>query len=252
MIPKTLHYCWFGNNPKSKVFQDCMKSWKYYCPDFEIKEWNENNTRQFANSFYKNALRKKKYAFVADYVRAKVVFEEGGIYLDTDMMLLQPIYTLLQHDFFIGEEVCSRVNFAIFGATKNHRFLKEMLDFYNTTEFNVFASPVITHTFSPLINAQTIQPNEVVFSPSYFYSLSFENRLLHYAEFIKPESYAVHLWDHSWAKVPQLGVSSLVKNLSAVVVDYLFYEYSFAYFGRYSKEFSRKIYQLLRAKTRLQ
>jgi mannosyltransferase OCH1-like enzyme len=252
MLPKILHYCWFGNNPKSKILQDCIKSWEHYCPDFEIKEWNENNTRQFANSFYKNALRKKKYAFVADYVRAKVLFAEGGIYLDTDMMLLQPLNELLKYDFFIGEEVRSRINFALFGATKSHRFLKEMLDFYSTTEFDFFAPPVITHTFSPLINAQTIGTNEIIFEPPYFYPLPFENRLLHYAEFIKPESYAVHLWDHSWAKVQQIGLFPLVKNLNEVVLDYLFYEYSYAYFRRYSKEFSRKIYQLLRAKTRLQ
>ena len=63
MIPKTLHYCWFGNNPKSKVFQDCMESWQHNCPDFEIKEWNEKNTVQFSNPFYKNALRKKKICF---------------------------------------------------------------------------------------------------------------------------------------------------------------------------------------------
>ena len=102
MIPKKLHYCWFGNNPKPKIFQDCIKSWQYYCPDFEIKEWNEKNTIQFANSFYINALRKKKFAFVADYIRAKVLFEEGGIYLDTDMMVLQPLDELLKYDFFIG------------------------------------------------------------------------------------------------------------------------------------------------------
>lgn len=247
-----LHYCWFGTNPKSEILQDCIKSWELYCPDFEIKEWNEKNSIQFANSFYKNALRKKKYAFVADYIRAKVLYEEGGIYLDTDMMLLQPLDTLLQYDFFIGEEVSDRIAFGLFGAQKKHRFLKQMLDFYDTANFNVFALPVITHTFSPIINTQTIGNNEMIFKPSYFYPLTFENRLQNYTEFIKPESYAVHLWDHSWAKVPQSGLLPLVKNLSEVVMDYLFYEYSFAYLRRYFKEFSRKIYQLLKAKTRLQ
>jgi len=251
MVPKTIHYCWFGNNPKSKVFQDCMQSWKYYCPDFEIKEWNESNTAQFANSFYKNALRKKKYAFVADYVRTKVLFEEGGIYLDTDMMLLQPLDILLQYDFFIGEEVKDRIAFGLFGTPKNHRFLKQMLDYYDSTEFNVFSPPVITHTFSPLINAEIIEPNEIIFKSSYFYPLSFENRLQNYIDFIQPESYAVHLWDHSWAKESQMGIVPLIKNLGEVIVDYLFYNYSYTYFRRYSKDFLRKIYQLIRAKIRL-
>lgn len=249
MIPKTLHYCWFGNNPKPKILQDCIRSWRHHCPDFEIKEWDENNTIQFANAFYKNALRKKKYAFAADYIRAKVIFEEGGVYLDTDMVLLKPVDPLLKYDFFIGEEVIDRVAFGLFGAIKKHRFLKQMLDFYDTTEFNVFSPPVITHTFSPLINAQTIGINEIIFKTSYFYPLSFENRLQNYDEFIKPESYAVHLWDHSWVKEPQSGMFLLFKNLVEVISDYVFYDYSYAYFRRYSKEFSRKIYHLLKSKT---
>lgn len=251
MIPKTLHYCWFGDNPKSKILQDCIKSWEHFCPDFEIKEWNESNTKSFANSFYKNALRKKKYAFVADYIRAKVLFEEGGVYLDTDMMLLQPLDIILQYNFFIGEEVSGRINFALFGAQKRHRFLKQMIDLYNTTNFNVFAPPVITHTFSPIINAETIGTNEIIFKPSYFYPLPFENRLDDYIEFIQPESFAVHLWDYSWAKEKQSGVLALIRNLGEVALDYLVYKYSFIYFRRYSKEFSRKIYQLIRAKIRL-
>lgn len=249
MIPKTLHYCWFGNNPKPQIFQDCIKSWRYYCPDFEIKEWNENNTGQFSNSFYENALRKKKYAFVADYIRAKVLFEQGGIYLDTDMMLLKPIDSLLQYNFFIGKEISDRVNFAIFGAKKGHRFLKQMLDFYATAEFNTFSPPVITHTFSPLINERTIEQDEIIFMPSYFYPLTFENRLDNYSEFIKPESYAVHLWDNSWSKKTQSGIFPLLKSLGEVLVDCLFYKYSFIYFKRYFKEFSRKTYHLLKEKT---
>lgn len=249
MIPKKLHYCWFGNNPKSKVFQDCLVSWKLHCPDFEIVECNEMNSKKYSNSFYKNALRKKKYAFVADYIRTKVLYEEGGIYLDTDMLLLKPIETLLQYDFFIGEEVTDRIAFGLFGAVKRHRFLKQMLDFYDTTEFNVFSPPVITHTFSPLINKQTIEPNEIIFKSSYFYPLTFENKLENYTEFIQPESYAVHLWGHSWVKNTQLGIFLLIKNLCELVVDYLFYKYSFVYFKRYFREFSRKIYHLLKVKT---
>lgn len=251
MIPKKLHYCWFGSNPKSKLFQDCITSWKLYCPDFEIKEWNEENTQQFSNHFYKNALRKKKYAFVADYIRTKVLYLEGGVYLDTDMLLLQPIDALLQYDFFIGEEVKDRIAFGLFGTTKKHRFLNQMLHFYDTTEFNVFSPPIITHTFSPVINAETIITNEIIFEPTYFYSLTFENRLYNFTEFIQPKSYAVHLWDHSWAAQPQAGIIALLIRLREVVVDYLFYNYSDAYFWRYSKEFSRKIYQLIKAKLSL-
>lgn len=248
MIPKTLHYCWFGNNPKSKIFQDCLASWKSFCPDFVIKEWNEKNTTRFANPFYKNALRKKQYAFVADYIRAKVLFEEGGVYLDTDMLLLKPIDDLVGFDFFTAEEVEGRVAFGMLGCVKNHRFLKQMIQYYNSTEFNVFSPPVITHTFSPIINRQTITKNEIIFEPIFFYPLSYENRLENYAGFIRNESYAVHLWDHSWAKSEKSGLVLLLKKLKEVIVDFIFYGYSFAYFKRYTREFFRKIYHILIAK----
>lgn len=244
-IPKILHYCWFGNNPKSQVFQDCLASWKAFCPDFEIKEWNESNTTQFSNAFYRNALRKKKYAFVADYIRAKVLFEEGGVYLDTDMLLLKPIDSLLKYNFFIGEEVKNRVNFALFGSIPKHCFLAQMLKFYEQTEFNVFSLPVITHTFSPIINRKFIDKEEVIFEPNYFYPLPYENRLESYSGFTQPESYAVHLWDHSWAKSEESGMLLLLGNLKIVIVDFIFYGYSCSYFKRYARGFSRKIYQYL-------
>ncbi|NDP23060.1 MAG: mannosyltransferase [Paludibacter sp.] len=248
MIPKKLHYCWFGSNPKSELFQDCISSWKKQCPDFQIIEWNETNAEQYSNSFYKNALRKKKYAFAADYIRTSVLFEQGGIYLDTDMLLLKPINDLLDYNFFIGDEVLERVNFAFFGAKKEHPFLKEMLDFYSATEFNVFSPPIITHTFSPTINQQTIDKSEIIFSPEYFYPLPYENRAEDYSAYTTVNSYAVHLWDHSWKNTPKQGLSVLVKNWLGVIVDFVFYGYSYSYFKRYFKEFSRKIYQELKAK----
>ena len=248
MIPKKLNYCWFGNNPKSKIFQECLASWQFYCPDFEIVEWNEVNSQKYTNDFYRNALRKKKYAFVADYIRAKVLFDQGGIYLDTDMLLLKPIDDLMQNNFFIGEEVINRVAFGLFGAISNHRFLEQMLNLYNKKEFNGFAPPIITHTFSPIVNQETITHNEIIFSAAYFYPLLYENRLEDYTKYIRPESYAVHLWDHSWAKTNAIGFLGLLENLKTVSIDFLFYGYSFQYFKRYTKEFSRKIVQLAKAK----
>lgn len=248
MIPKKLHYCWFGNNPKPKTFQDCLASWQQFCPDFEIIEWNEVNSEKYTNAFYRNALRKKKYAFVADYIRAKVFFEQGGVYLDTDMLLIKPIEDLLRFDFFTSEEVKERVAFGLFGVVPGHRFLQQMVHFYNTTEFNQFAPPVITHTFSPLINRATIAANEIIFESDYFYPLSYENKQEDYMKYVTSKSYAVHLWDHSWAKTNAIGFLGLLENLKTVSIDFLFYGYSFLYFKRYAKEFSRKIVQLAKAK----
>lgn len=251
MIPKKLHYCWFGNNPKSDIFQDCLASWKLHCPDFEIVEWNEINSKKYSNSFYKNALRKKKYAFAADYIRTKVLYEQGGVYLDTDMLLLKPINALLGYVFFTGEEVKDRVAFGLYGSVPKHLFLKRMLEFYNTNEFNVFSPPVITHTFSPIINKQSVIEGEVILDSSFFYPLPYEKRKENYNAFVQPETYAVHLWDHSWAKNTDSGLLQLFKNVKEVAVDFVFYNYSWGYFKRYTREFLRKIYHFLKSKIKL-
>jgi mannosyltransferase OCH1-like enzyme len=251
MIPKKLHYCWFGNNPKSKIFYECLASWKQFCPDFEIFEWNEKNSKKYINKFYINALRKKKYAFAADYIRARVLFEFGGIYVDTDMLLVKPIDNLLEYNFFIGEEVKDRVAFGMFGCVKNHRFLKKMIDFYQTNEFNVFSPPVITHTFSPIINKETIQYKEIIYEPEYFYPLPYQNKLDDYSKHLITNSVAVHLWDHSWETKKHNGLRVLFKNWKNVLSDFLFYGYSYAYFKRYFKEFSRKIYHEVKSKKKI-
>jgi len=248
MIPKKIHYCWFGNNPKSEIFEECLISWKKFCPDFEILEWNEKNSKKYINKFFRNALRKKKYAFVSDYIRAKVLFEFGGVYLDTDMILVKPIDDLLKFNFFIGEEVKNRVAFGIFGCKKNHPFLKKMNDFYEVAEFNVFSPPVITHTFSPIINKDTIRDNEIICEPEYFYPLPYQNREEKYFNYLTSNSVSVHLWDHSWEVKKNTGVKILFKNWKDVLVDFLFYGYSYSYFRRYFKEFSRKIYHEFKSK----
>lgn len=249
MIPKIIHYCWFGNNPKNTIIAKCVESWKRLCPDFEIREWTEANTGPYQNKFYKDALRKKKYAFVSDCIRAQALQEFGGIYLDTDMLLLKPISEeLLSLDFFTGYEVPDRAAYGFFGAIPNHRFLQEMSQFYRTTEFNEFSLPVITHTFKGLINETTLKSNEKIFEPTAFYALSYQNKEADYSKFVTEKSFAVHLWDHSWDdKVDKKGVL-LLGNLKTVLIDYLFYGYSKQYFIRYFRGFSRQLYHLLTGK----
>ena len=250
MIPKIIHYCWFGGHPKSQKIQQCIESWKKFCPDFELVEWNESNAQVFANKFYKDALRKKKYAFVADFVRSKVLYEQGGLYLDTDMLILKPIDHLLNYRFFTAEEVQNRVAFGFFGAVAQHPFLKKMVEFYEQTEFNPFAPPVITHTFSAVINTQTVSENEMIFSSDYFYPLTYQNKDEDFQQYITVSTVAVHLWDHSWKQSEELGFTAYLKNCITVTQDYLIYGYSFAYFKRYFREFSRKMFHEFKLKFR--
>ena len=89
MIPKIIHYCWYGRGEKSAAIQMCIESWRKYCPDWEIKEWNEDNFDITQNRYMQEAYEAKKWAFVSDYVRLKVLYDEGGIYLDTDVELIK-------------------------------------------------------------------------------------------------------------------------------------------------------------------
>ena len=99
MIPKVIHYCWFGGNPKPKLAEKCIKSWKKYCPDYEIIEWNEDNFDISAAPLYvRQAYEAKKWAFVTDYVRLEVVYNHGGVYLDTDVELLKSLDSLFQFE----------------------------------------------------------------------------------------------------------------------------------------------------------
>ena len=248
MIPKKLHYCWFGVKEKSQIFSQCLMSWEKYCPDFEIIEWNETNTKHYQIKFFKDALRKKKYAFVSDYIRVKVLYEFGGIYLDTDMLLLKPINPLLNYNFFSGFEVEGRVNYALFGGVKRHRFFFEMLDYYMKTEFDEFNPPIITHAFKDLINSTSLKENEILFKPDCFYPLTFQNREKDYTLFITEETYAVHLWNHSWKVENNENIFYLLKKIKIVLIDFIFYGYSLKYLKRYLNEFLGKIYLWLKSR----
>lgn len=132
MIPKVIHYCWFGENPKPKLAKKCFKSWEKYCPDYEIIEWNESNySLNDAPLYVQQAYEAKKWAFVTDYVRLQIIYEHGGVYFDTDVELLRPIDELLCNCAYFGFEEGSYVNTGLgFGAEKGTGILKKMMDDY--------------------------------------------------------------------------------------------------------------------------
>ena len=102
MIPKVIHYCWFGGGKKPKLAKKCISSWKTYCPGYKLIEWNESNyDLSSAPQFVREAAEAKKWAFVSDYVRLQVVYQYGGIYLDTDVELLRNIDFLLDQTGYL-------------------------------------------------------------------------------------------------------------------------------------------------------
>lgn len=139
MIPKTIHYCWFGGNPKPKLAKKCLDSWKKYCPDYEILEWNEGNYDISAAPLYvRQAYEAKKWAFVTDYVRLQVVWENGGIYLDTDVELLKGLDDLLENRAYFGFEDEANIATGLgFGAEQGHPILKDVMEDYREIPFRL-------------------------------------------------------------------------------------------------------------------
>lgn len=136
MIPKIIHYCWFGGNPLPDSAKKCIASWKKHCPDYQIKEWNESNFDIKCMPFVQEAYEEKKYAFVSDVARLIVVNTYGGIYFDTDVELIKNIDFLLSRKGFIGFENKNYVATGLgFGAECDTFFLKEMIDEYKLFHF---------------------------------------------------------------------------------------------------------------------
>lgn len=130
-IPKKIHYVWVGGNPKSKDIKKCMSTWSKHLQGYEVIEWNESNFDIDSHPFVKAAYDAKKWAFVSDYIRAYVIYHEGGIYLDTDIILLDNFDSFLQHDAFVGFENSDHPFTAAFGAKPKHPLIKKMLDYYD-------------------------------------------------------------------------------------------------------------------------
>ena len=136
MIPKKIHYCWFGEKEKPELVKKCIESWKKYCPDWEIYEWNETNFDISSVVYMKEAYEMKKWAFVSDVARLMIVYLNGGVYLDTDVELTGSIDTWLENDAFYAFESTRNINSGQgFGAIKKHDSVKAMLDYYKERHF---------------------------------------------------------------------------------------------------------------------
>lgn len=131
MIPKIIHYCWFGGNEKPKLAKKCIESWKKFCPDYEIVEWNEQNFDVNMNAYTKMCYENKKFAFLTDYVRLFVVEKYGGIYFDTDVEVLCSFDDMLDNEAFFGFENSEYINTGVgFGAEKSNILVIQMLEEY--------------------------------------------------------------------------------------------------------------------------
>lgn len=155
-IPKIIHYCWVGGNPKPQSVLYCIESWKRCCPDYEIREWNETNYDFTKNEYMRQAYEAKKWGFVPDYARLDIVYQHGGIYLDTDVEMVRSFDSLLEHESFFGfEDTGGGENYVNcghgFGAVPHHEAIRKLRDHYESLSFanedgtlNLLPSPYYT------------------------------------------------------------------------------------------------------------
>ena len=146
MIPKIIHYCWFGKCPKSENVKECIESWKRHCPDYEIIEWNESNFQYDIYPYSREAYHTKKYSFVSDLCRLYALYTKGGIYLDVDVRLQKPLDPFLHHSSFIGKESPFMVSTAVIGAEKNSQWVYDFMETYSNRHFISITGRELTKT----------------------------------------------------------------------------------------------------------
>lgn len=161
-IPKIIHYCWFGKKKIPEQYKKWMESWKYYCSDYEIVEWNENNYDVYKNKYLAQSYELRKWAFVSDYARIDIINEYGGIYLDTDVEIIKNIDEMLMNDAYCGFESNQYVNYGLgFGAKKHHIIIKEIKNYYDNIEF-ILKDGTLNQINCPIIQTEIMKKQGLI------------------------------------------------------------------------------------------
>lgn len=234
MIPKIIHYCWYGRGEYSNAIVKCIESWKKFCPDYTFMLWNEDNSPMDI-PWIKDAYSMRRFAFVADYMRFWALYQYGGIYLDTDMLLIKPIDVFLKDVMFLGREDAIHASMGIIGMSANTQFCKTIIDYYDSMRFDINNIPIITELLTPLLEqygfrneniTQTLSNDLTIYESSYFYPVHYRDEfnvidLLTppYGGFVtssKP-TYGIHLWNKSWANEWELFEKGKYKEAYSLV-----------------------------------
>ena len=244
MIPKTIHYCWFGHNPLPELALRCIASWRKFLPNYEIREWNEDNFDVNIIPYTAEAYRQKKYAFVSDYARFWILYHYGGIYFDTDVEVIRPMDDIIERGNFMGFEVdpdgsntpgryAPKYAFAValglgFGMDKGHPFLQRMMTYYKELTFDIshlspWTKTIVAHTTEVLVQMGlqskkgiqkvgdiTIYPHEF-FAPVNVIS----GRLP-----VTKKTHSIHWYMGSWNESKK---KTLKERIRSIMPEWLFY-----------------------------
>lgn len=227
MIPKVIHYIWLGGKELPPIAKKCIASWQKYCPDYEIKRWDESNLDLNKYQFVKNSIAAKKYAFASDLLRTEILYKYGGIYFDIDVQLLKPIDNLLTHECFMGFESSKSIAPGLVMASVNgNKDLLNILDIYQNLQFdvsnlkNLTVCEIFTKYFEQqgLVRENKTQKinNTVFYSSEYFSPIdTITNK-----KKITKNTYSIHWYNASWYTPKQKFMNSVKKGLNIVTFGF--------------------------------
>ncbi|MDD3725216.1 MAG: capsular polysaccharide synthesis protein [Bacteroidales bacterium] len=233
MIPKKIHYCWFGGKPKPPLVLKCIESWKRVMPEYEIIEWNEKNFDVNSHPYTKLIAKEKKWGFIVDYLRLFLLKEYGGIYLDSDMFMLKKIDNLLENECFTAYEDEVILSCGVVGATKNNPFIIFCLKYYNKYENKNYkilktGPEVMTDNFEKYKNLVGNIDFIKVYPKNYFYPFDQYQIKKFLVKYNKEgdiltnaplDSYGVHMWNYSWGHplnkfIKKIGLHKSLKKIA--------------------------------------
>lgn len=225
MIPKIIHYCWFGRAPLPDKAKKCIESWRKHCPDYTILEWNEDNFDIHQNGYTEMCCKEKKYAFLADYARLQIIENEGGFYFDVDVELVRSLDPLCsEHAFFAFETDRMIATGLGFGAEKHHPLVHFMLEQYAPLldgKHGVIGCPQLNTQallkcgLKPNGKRQTVQ-GAAVFPKACFNPYEDATGRL----YITDCTYTVHWYAKSWMNRRTVLRSKLTRPLHRLLADH--------------------------------
>ena len=221
-IPKVIHYCWFGGRPLPELARKCIASWEKYCPDYRIVEWNDSNYNT-DNIYAKEAMKYKKWAFYSDYARLDIIYQNGGVYLDTDVELLKSLDGLLNVECFLGVETTGYIATGLgFGAVKKNKNIKAMLNEYegihfllNDGTFDTLPCPTrntrpfIKYGFKNCLTDIQVLNGASIYPAEFFCPLDYNTNFLQ----ITPNTISIHQYHSSWLSEKELKYHKIEQKL---------------------------------------
>lgn len=242
MIPKIIHYFWFGGNPMPQLALDCIESWKKYCPDYEIKLWNEDNYDIKKNQYMYQSYKCGKYGFTVDYARLDIIYHYGGVYLDTDVELIKPLDEFLNDSAFMGFETNRTVAIGLgFGAEAGNNTIFQMRELYNDLRFinkdgslNLIPSPsyqtrVLRDSGMKCDGTEQVVDQVHIYPKEVFNPCDLETRRIT----VTPRTASIHHYMASWATESQRLHTKI-------------YAYGSRMLGKRAVRFLRKSYRKMR------